>query len=221
MRISLSKFKRRLIIISIAIILSVAMTFILQYIEGTQIEVLTSTTKIGFSNETTFSSPFRAFIKKGYFDSVGKVYVYLSSPYAKYWSTFNVWMSLDNSSWTPVPFLETDTEDLSQMACLGLINLNDPQLTIYVKHYVPPQNIVIPYKALNVTIGEVLEEVFKLKAMVLIKKQATPQDTTNWIIIFFTIFGITGFILDHFFLSKDSNSATETKMKKRKNNSKN
>jgi hypothetical protein len=98
-------------------------TFALQYGLGAQGEILAPTTTYTISNETRFCSPFNSIVKKGFFDSVGIVYVYLASPSANYWKTFNVWMSLDSSSWTPVPFLESTTHNRSQMADLGAYQL--------------------------------------------------------------------------------------------------
>ena len=175
--------------IVIPFILSLVTTFTLQYVESTRIEQLTFTTTITISNETRYSSPCKAFVEKGWFDSVGEVYVYLSSPYASYWKIFNVWMSLDNSTWTPVPFLESDTNNLTQMASLGFINLGNPQLTIYVKYYIPPQTLRVPP-------GVTKEDLSILKANVLIKKRATPEDTVKWIMAFFTVFGFISFILN-------------------------
>ena len=208
----LSKFQKTLLIIAIAFVLSIIVTFVLQYLESTQIEVLTSTTTITISNETTFGSPCNAFVKRGYFDSVGEVYVYMSSPYANCWNTFNVWMSLDNSSWTIVPFLESTTNNRTQMANLGLINLGNPQLTIYLKYYIPPQTILLPS---NVT----KQDASDLKANVLIKMQATPADTTQWILVFFTVFGFTGFILVLLFSSKDLKSTAQNVGKRGKKKS--
>ena len=188
------------------------MTFVLQYVESTQIEELTSTTTITISNGTMFGPPFKAFVKKGYFDSIAEVYVYMSSPYADCWNTFNVWMSLDNSSWAIVPFLEYTTDNRTQMANLGLINLGNPQLTIYQKYYIPPQTILLPP---NVT----KEDASVLKSNVLIKKQATPADTTQWILVFFAVFGFIGFILVLLFPSKDSNSTAQNVGKKEKKKS--
>lgn len=85
-------------------VLSIVVTYVLEYVEGTQIESLASPTTMTISNETIFGSPFKALVEKGSFDSVGEVYVYMSSPYVNDWNTFNVWMSLDNSSWMIVPF---------------------------------------------------------------------------------------------------------------------
>ena len=198
----LSKLAKILLIIVLAFALSIVVTLVLQYAESTQIEELTSTTTITISNETTFGSPSKAFVKKSYFDSVGEVYVYMSSPYASYWNTFNVWMSLDNSSWTIVPFLESTTNNRTQMANLGLISLGNLQLTIYQKYYIPPQTILLPP---NVT----KEDASNLKSNVLVKRQSTPADTTQWILVFFTVFGVIGFILDFLFSGKDSNSTTQ------------
>jgi hypothetical protein len=206
----LSKFRKTLLIIVIAFVLSIVVTSVLQYLESTQIEQLTATTTITISNETTFGSPFEAFIKKGFFDSVGEVYVYMSSPYANCWNTFNVWMSLNNSSWTIVPFLESTTNNRTQMANLGLVNLGDPQLTIYQKSYVPPQTILLPP---NVT----KEDASELKSNVLIKKQATPADKTQWILVFFAAFSVIEVILDRLFPSKDSDSTAQKVGKRKKN----
>ena len=185
------------------------MTFVLQYAESTQIEELTSTTTITISNETTFGSPSKAFVKKGYFDSVGEVYVYMSSPYANYWNTFNVWMSLDNSSWTIVPFLNSTTNNRTQMANLGLINLGNPELTIYIKSYIPPQTIFLPP---NVT----KEDASIFKSNVSVKRQATPADTTQWIVVFFAVFAFIEGILVLLFPSKNSNFTAQNVGKRRK-----
>ena len=176
--------------IVIPFILSLVMTFTLQYVESTRVEQLTFTTTITISNETRYGSPCKAFVEKGWFDSVGEVYVYLSSPYAGYWKIFNVWMSLDNSSWTSVPFLESDTNNLTQMASLGFINLGDPQLTIYVKYYIPPQTLRVPP-------GVTKEDLSIWKANVLIKKRATPADRGLWITVFFGVFAFISYILSN------------------------
>ena len=189
------------------------MTFALQYIESTQIESLVSpTTTITISNETMFSSPYEAFVKKGFFDSVGRVYVYMSSPYANCWQTFKVWMSLDNSSWVIVPFLESPTNNLTQMASLGLINFDKPQLTIYQKYYIPPQTILLPS---NVT----KQDASNFKSNVLVKRQATPAETIQWILVFFSVFGFIGGILSLLLSGKDSNSSTQNVGKRRKKTS--
>jgi hypothetical protein len=189
--------------IFLAFILSIVATLILQHVESTQIESFTLTTTITISNETIFSPPYEAFVKKGYFDSVATVYVYLYSPYATCWETFNVWMSLDNSSWVIVPFLNFTTNNYTQMANLGLINLGNPQLKIYQKHYVPPQTIFLPS---NVT----KQEASNLNAYAFFKKQATPSDTVQWIMVFFAVFGFIGWILSLFFLEKDSSEKNIT-----------
>lgn len=213
-----SKSQKILLIIGVvlitAFVLSIVVTYVLEYEESTQIESLTSTTTITISNETMFGSPFKASIKKGSFDSVGEVYVYMYSPYANDWNTFNVWMSLDNSSWVIVPFLESTTNNRTQMADLGLINYGNPQLTTYVKYYVPPQAIFLPP---NVT----KQDASNFDIHVIVQREATPADTTQWISVFFMVFGAIGtviVVLGLYFSLKDSNSNTQNvgkKVKKR------
>ncbi|MEM3673727.1 MAG: hypothetical protein QW468_05870 [Candidatus Bathyarchaeia archaeon] len=131
----------------------------------------------------------------------------MSSPYANYWNTFNFWMSLDNPSWKDIPFMESITDDLTQMAYPGRISLSDPQLTIYQKYYVPPQTLLLP---LNVT----KEDVSNIRANVLVKLQATPADRTQWILAFITMFGLVASIaaiLDHSFLEKEFNKTKKSR----------
>jgi hypothetical protein len=98
----------------------------MEYLEGTKMVILTASTTFTISNETAFAPPCKEEIERGPFDSQGVVYVYLYSPYANDWTTFNIWMSLDNSSWTPVPFLNFITQNHSQMADLGIISFSNP-----------------------------------------------------------------------------------------------
>ena len=202
------KYKKILLTLIVAFILSISVTLILQYAESTQIESLTINTSFNVSNETVFSRPYEGFVKKGFFDSVVSVYVYLFSPYAKYWDEFNVWMSLDNSSWVSVPFLDFTTENFDEMANLGLISLGDPELNIYPKYYVPPQHI------LNLPDNVTKQDLFDLKVYGAFRRQAIPSDTTQWILTFFAVFGFIGFILSAFFSGKESKSQKITEEKK-------
>ena len=199
--------------IVIPFILSLVTTFTLQYVEGTRVEQLTFTTTITISNETRYGSPCKAFVEKGWFDSVGEIYVYMSSPYASYWNIFNVWMSIDNSSWTSVPFLESDTNNLTQMASLGFINLDNPQLTIYVKYYIPPQTLLLPP-------GVTKEDLSEWKSNVLIKKRATPADRGLWITVFFGVFAFISYILSNLLdfqkIEKKRKKKSYVKTRKRK-----
>jgi hypothetical protein len=201
----------------IALILSILATVVLEYYESTQVKVLTSITTYTISNETRFASPFRGLVEKGSFDSIAEVYVYVSSPYANYWNSFNVWMSLDNSSWTPVPFLESATENRTQMADLGPISLDNPQLTVYQKYYIPPQSVFLPS---NVTKEDALNS---LTNHLLVQKYATPTDRTQWIMTFFAVFGfifsIIAVILGLPLSEKDSKSNTRSVGKREKKTS--
>lgn len=205
----LSKLQKILLAIVIVVVASIVGTIILEYVVSTKVEQLTFTTTITISNETQFGTPFNAFIKKGYFESVGEVYVHMSSPYANYWDTFMVWMSLDNSSWKLVPFLVAPTNNLSQMTSLGLINLDTPQLTIYVKYYIPPQTIFLPP---NVT----KEDVSNVMSSVLIKRRVTPADRGNWLFAFLAVFGCIGFFVNLLLFSGKDPPSTTRDIRKQK-----
>jgi hypothetical protein len=153
----MSKFRRILLTIVIALVVALVLSYIvtnaLEYYESTQVVQLTSTYTYNIWNETELAQPFEAVVKKGSFDSIAEVYGYLYSPYASYWNTFSIWESLDNSSWISVPFLNFTTNNHSQMAYLGVIDLSNPHLTVYQKYYIPPQAISLP---LNVTPQDIL-----------------------------------------------------------------
>lgn len=168
----------------IALLLSLVLVNVLEYYESTQAIQSTSTTTFTVSNETSFATPFETVIEKGYFDSIGEVYVYLYSPYASDFVTLDVWMCRDNSSWVSVPFLNFTTENYTQMADLGVIELSNPNLTIYQKYYFPPQAPNLPA---NVAKQDALNSVH---SYVTVHRLATPTDRTNWFSTFLTIFGV-------------------------------
>jgi hypothetical protein len=220
----MSKFRRILLTIAIALVIALVLSYIvtnaLEYYESTQVVQLTPTSTYTISNETRFAPPFEAVIKKGSFDSIAEVYVYIFSPYASYWNTFSVWMSLkeDNSSWISVPFLNFTTDNHTQMADLGVIDLSNPQLSIYQKYYIPSQTVFLPP---NVTKQDALNALFN---HIIVQREATPADTTQWILVFFAVFGtlfaVIGFILNFVLPAKDSNSNTRNTGKRGKGNRK-
>lgn len=221
----LPKLKRKIgrrtkvVVISLllALVTSVIVTLILQYNEGTQAESLISpNSTLTIANDIFYDPPHDVLVKKGYFDSIGKVYVHFSSPYISYWKTLKVWMSLDNLTWVEIPFLPSTTENTSQMALLGVINLANPQFTLYQKSYIPPQGMIIPPPITP-------EEVSHFQANVLIRKEPTPSDTATWIVAFFSIFlgvfGAIGFVLNIYFPEKEpelEESSVRTRRRKRK-----
>jgi hypothetical protein len=187
----------------IALVFSYLLISTLQYYEGTQLQNLSPKTTINISNETTFPAPLTGVIEKGYFDSIGELYVYLYSPYANYWSTFYVWMSRDNSSWISVPFLNFTTDNYTQMADLGVVNLANPQLTVYQKYYVPPQTVETPF---NVTKQDLQTA---LIGHLIIHEEATPADTLQWWGIFFAVSSFILAVTTAFLSGKGSDSNTQ------------
>jgi hypothetical protein len=171
------------VVLLAVLFVSLVITFVWNYVDETRIEFITSETVIEIWNQTRYDSPVEAFVNKGFFDSVGQVYAYLNSPYANYWGNFSAWVSLDNASWVSLPFLESVTSNRTEMANLGFISLSNPQLTVYLKHYVPPQTVPLPP---NVT----KEDASILTVHILVKKETTAADKTQWILVFSTVFGV-------------------------------
>jgi hypothetical protein len=211
----MSKLRRILIMIFIALVMALVLSYVvtnvLENYESTQLIQITSKTTLTVSNETSFSSPIEAVIEKGYFDSIGEVYFYLYSPYASDFVTFDVWMCRDNSSWVSVPFLNFTTKNYTQMADLGVIELSNPNLTIYQKYYFPPQPTNLPP---TVTKQDALNSVH---GYIIIHRQATPADETQWFLTFLTVFGavfaVIGIVLGVYLPPRDSYS-NSTKIEK-------
>jgi hypothetical protein len=216
----MSKFRRILLTIAIALLIALALSLImtnaLQYYESTQVVQLTSQYTYTIFNATQLAQPFEAVVKKGSFDSIAEVYGFLYSPYASYWNTFNIWESLDNSSWISVPFLNFTTNDHAQMANLGVIDLSNPHLRVYQKYYIPPQAITLP---LNVNPQDILNGLLNY---IVYQREPTPADTTTWYLTFFAVFGVVfsiiGVILSLFLPTKDSNSNIPNTGKRGKGN---
>lgn len=89
------------------------------------------------------------------------------------------------------------------MADLGLANVNSPQLTIYVKYY-------IPFQSLPPTITKAGMTDFGFH--VLVERQATTADTIRWVSEFFGLFGANGAIIGAaalYLSGKDSSSSAQ------------
>ena len=133
-----------ILILLFSLVASGILTSVWSYAEDTRIELISSQSRLVISNQTRYDTPIQAFVNKGFFDSAGRVYVYLSSPYANCWSEFNAWVSIDNASWVDLPFKVSLTDNRSEMADLGFISLTNPQLKIHIMHHIPPQTTSIP-----------------------------------------------------------------------------
>lgn len=194
-----NKRARKILLLGIALLLAFPATWILQYFVSLQIETPKIIITYTVSNETTTAAPIDIVTSgPSYFESVGRIYVYHTSPYASAFVTYHLWLSLDNSSWTETPLLSSQTNNRSQMADLGLVQLDNPKITLYMKYYIPPQTLAY---AVNAT-KEQLENSFK--GYVQIMKEATSRDTTNSILVFFGFFTLILQVSDFLLLKEDS-----------------
>jgi len=173
------------LIILLSSLFAIATTQSVQYLESLQVESSTLSSSFTMANETIFFPPVQIDTNgPGYFESVGRIYAYFSSPYASVFNNFSVWMSLDNSSWTKVPLLPLQTDNRTKMGDLGLVGLDNFRIRIYVKYYFPPQTIYTPPNSPEVDIKG------SFKGYIQIVKEPTRRDTINWLFLFFTFFAV-------------------------------
>lgn len=200
-----NKRVRRVLLLGIAALLALPTTWMLQYFLSLQVENPKVTYKYPISNEIIYGSPIEIVTNgPSYFESVGRIYAYMTSRYADAFVIFNVWLSLDNSSWTRVHLLTSEIDNRSEMADLGLVQLDKPTIKMYVKYYIPPQTFAYP---INATKAEI-EASFK--GFIQIARQPTSNDTALSIFTFFIFFALILQIFD-FVLLKEDRKRTQSK----------
>src|SRR3990170_6315627 len=108
---------RRVFLLGIAVMLAFPATWTLQYFLSLHIETPRITFDYPISNETIYASPIE-YVTNGpiYFESVRRIYAYQTSQYADAFTIFDVWLSLDNASWTRIPLLLSQTDNRTEMA---------------------------------------------------------------------------------------------------------
>jgi len=185
----------RILIVSVSIILAIGSIEIIKYIEKTQLIRIPI-----FEGQLTVFPEIKEFtvnvdINPGYFTSIGRVYVYYYSPYAEYFETFEVEMSLDKIHWVKVPFYSSlrNIEDYGNFADLGYKELDKPIIEIYGKSFIPPQNLTIPIP--NVTDEEVKNSI---QGHGIIKRETTPRDEAIRFLAEVSLFGAIFGVLNSF-----------------------
>ena len=191
--------QRKLIILGISILLALMLTAVFQYFVGLQIETLKVPFSFTISNETVSTQPIEVVTNApNYFVHAVKIYAYQTSPYASAWTTFDTWLSLNDSPpWVTIPLLTSQTDNRTEMAYLGTIQLSSPTIYIYQKYYIPPQTLTYNGNATNAEIEN------SFSNSIQIVKQPTSEDTALTILTFFALLAITLQVYD-FLRSKAS-----------------
>jgi len=189
--------KGAILMIMMSLVLAAATTELLINMGKTEIESYEVPAQITISNETKDFPPIQIHTNgPSYFTSVGRVYVYFSSPYATAFKTFEVNMSLDKVSWKVVPLLNSQSNDRTKFADLGLVDLNSLVVVVYGRYYVPPQNLQLPP---NVTKEDFLKS---LKGNIILERETAPRDRIIVILVFVTLFGVILRVTDLLFLKR-------------------
>jgi hypothetical protein len=127
---------RKAIILLLSIVLVLISDYPILVLADIHVSNTTGSTGFKVSNEPSYFYLQINGTGPNYFYPVAYVNVSCSNPYANEIGTFECYMSLDNSSWTDIPF-----STVPKIVELGDIQLNSLSTKIYVKCYFPPQSV--------------------------------------------------------------------------------
>jgi hypothetical protein len=192
------KYKRKLMWLGVAVLLTPPTIWVLQFVFGLQVETPRVTYNYTVLNETVYAAPINVETNgPAPFESAGRIYAYQTSPYADAFTTYDYWLSTDNSSWVKVPLLSSKTDNRSEMANLGLIPLDTPTIKLYVKYYIPPQEFTHP---VNATKAEIEQSFVGYMQIV---RQPTQTDTFELIFVSYPLISGVLELLDFFLMKED------------------
>lgn len=149
--------------------------------------------KIDISKEEKHSS-FVITSGKRYFSSMGKVYSAISSQYIEYFDKIRIEMSTSGQTYEEIQIHEDKLEgkNTDRMTEIGYINLDQIHHEIYIKRYVPPQELSLP---LDVSKEDVLRS---FDGHILVSPIKTRKDIVILIIVFIAALGTSFTILNSF-----------------------
>lgn len=139
-------------------------------------------------------------ISQPYFSSIGEVYGILVSPYIYNFEVIELNAStIEGQNFKSIPKQTSRPvkTDFNKSARIGLIDLTTPNNILYLKVYIPAQNIT--FIPINVSESEVLNS---FNVIFLINPLKTPKDYLLLIILFTSILGVIYYILNNFLIGK-------------------
>ncbi len=192
MRYSRGFTRHAITVIVIALVIALLETTALVAVFDTKPQSFEAPQQFSFSGKVTYDSPILTRTNgPSYFHSVARVNAYFYSPYAYAFKTFEVDMSLDNASWTRVPLLGSQSDGHIESATLGLVDLSELTIVIYVRHYLPPQTVQLPT---GVTKEDFLKSVH---GTIMVHKEASPRDQVTTILAGVALFAANLKIADY------------------------
>jgi hypothetical protein len=196
------KKQRLLLTFGVLLVIALTVTLMIEVILSFQIQLSNVGTTIKIDNVTYYPPPI-VINTNGptYFNSYAHIKAIVASNHGDIFKIANFSASLDNMTWTilPMAFNETDLEN-KESVDLGLVKLDSPQITVYLKTYIPPQEVTV-YVPPNVPDPQ--KQIYDSNFALLIATTPVPSslDTGKSIVTFFMIFSAT-FVVFNFFKSK-------------------
>ena len=188
--LAVARTRHAITVIVISLVIALLETTALVAVFDTGPESFEAPQQFSFSDKVIYVSPIRIRTNgPSYFHSVARVKAYFSSPYASAFKTFDVDMSLDNASWTRVPLLGPQSN--GESATLGLVDLSELTIVIYVRHYLPPQTVQLPT-------GVAKEDFLKsVHGTIMVHNEASPRDQVATILVGVALFAANLKIADY------------------------
>ena len=195
----LHKKQRLLIDFCVLLFLAILTTFSVNWYLGLKIISLTVQTDFQVQSENYYPNPLTIETNgPTYFNSYAQIHFSMGSRWGNIFKIFNVSASLDNSTWVNVPigYNQSDLKNKGS-ANLGFAKLDSPHITIYLKTYLPPQNITVYSDATK-------EEIANANFFGICKITPIPSslDTGKVIVTFTAVFGFISVIYNVFFKPK-------------------
>jgi len=209
------KKQRSVVVFIVLLVLALTSTYIVQLYLSFQIESTQVSTNIEIDNESFYPQPF--IIETNgptYFNSYASVRYIVISRFGNIFQNSSISASLDNSTWVDVPLAYNQSDlNAKKPANLGLVKLDSPTVTIYLKVHLPPQLVIVHF---NVTKDFVMDNNFV--GNINITPVPSSLDAGKTIFSFFVLFGAI-FIVYNFFKSRykeSTNGKKQAMAKKRK-----
>jgi len=183
--------RRQIIVLIISVSIALIITHLLSELDKPKM------LKVSLGSTLNISSDINEYllpvtITPSYFSSVGKIYVALSSPHSESLKEYRIEMSVDNYSWLEIPLhtVLPDKSEINKFIELGYVNLNEVRTMIYIRSFIPPQQIKLP--------SDVSKKDFlnSFEGSIGIKPIKTPKDITLLILVFVSLLGTTYGILN-------------------------
>ena len=193
------KKQRSVVIFFILVTLALISSYIVNIYLSFQVESKSLATAVKIDDVPFYPQPFIIDTNAPtYFNSYANVRYIFASVFGDIFKNCSIFASLDNSTWVNVPIAYNQSDlNTKKPANLGLVKLDTPSVTIYLKTLIPPQTVTVYY---NITKDFIMENNFEGNISVV--PVPSSLDIGKSIFSFFALFSVT-FVVYNFFKSRN------------------